>query len=198
MKKYILKTELQTRTELMLTIPAGTPADAVRLAGTAIPEKGEQISGALYANDEILNASFAFERKFEFDESMIIGTSENAADAAADEEMEKAARFLTANGYRYQGEEKDFLSDARPLFVKPIWTKTGREATAIFTSQKVLISESRETAFTSKPFFIRTDSFRRAWKTPRPTPSNLRTSSVISRLTSCQPRSNFTRRNSRN
>ena len=126
MKKYVLKTQLQTKTELMLAVSAESLADAVRLAGRVIPEEGEPISGALYANGEILNADFTFERGFEFDEQMIVGTSENPADAAAAEEMEKAARLLTANGYRYQGEEKDFLSDERPLFVKPIWTEDER------------------------------------------------------------------------
>lgn len=129
MKKYTLKTELQTTTELMLTVPANNPKDAVRLAGEAVSGTDEPVGGALYpAGGEILNASFKFEKNFEFNERMIIGTSkidgEEKAAAAAD--IKEAARFLIGKGYRYQGEEKDLAGDPRPLFMKSVWTADER------------------------------------------------------------------------
>lgn len=133
-RNYTLKTELQSKTELILTVPAESAGDAVRQAGEIVSAAaGEPVGGALYVGGEILNASFQFEDGFVFGEEMIIGTSEIGGQVKeGSEDLEKAAWFLTGKNYGYQGEERDFALDSNPLFMKPVWTEDGRGTYACF------------------------------------------------------------------
>ncbi len=61
--------------------------------------------------------------------------------------MKKAAQFLINKGQRYQGEEKDFASDLRPLFLKPVWTEDGHGTYAYFHVTKSFDFEIERNSF---------------------------------------------------